>query len=397
MQPEGGVGAFVMEGRIVDVNIERWTVDFVSTFDQKYYLNVQVGSPYMHSQRGEGIYAVPEVGAKCMLCIPSDGPPPFILSFIMPLETIPDTRTDESSAGPSTGKGAVENPTPSDASLAGGRARAKPGDIYLKGRDGNFAILHRGGVLQIGSTAMAQRLYIPLGNIITDISQSYHHYNVGGAINWEVSSGPSEENPHTTWKQTFRLRANEELASVRVAVGSLKDLVGPPIGQVGFNQIGAEQIGASANPVIYEVTFSPEQLENDSGAPASGANKATRLQFAFDKAGGAYLWSAGSVVLAVKKKLRIVADDDIIVESKTQIQFKGKTMRVEGSSGLELKGDVVRIGPASDSVAHVGSVVTVTIPPGTPLSAPVSPGSPALALPIKLTGLIVTGRDNIKV
>src|SRR5688572_9587611 len=249
-QPEGAVGAHIMEGQVVDINLVNWTVDVVTKFDQKYYLNIQVSSPYAHFNRGEGFYAMPDIGAKCHVCIPSDGPPPFVLDFIMPQETI-DGASEDAPDGTDGGKGGVTQEATA-ASFAGGRRRAKPGDIGITNRDGSFVRLHRGGVLQIGSTELAQRLYIPLQNLISDISQNYEHQNTGGSINCFIAQGESSSNPPTVCRHTYRLLANDAKATVRVAIGKVSDVISEPdvetrsdLSQLGF--------GGASQPTVCEV------------------------------------------------------------------------------------------------------------------------------------------------
>src|SRR3972149_11803698 len=58
-QPEGAVGAHILEGQVVDINLVNWTVDVVTKYDQKYYLNIQVASPFAHFNKGEGIAEKP--------------------------------------------------------------------------------------------------------------------------------------------------------------------------------------------------------------------------------------------------------------------------------------------------------------------------------------------------
>jgi hypothetical protein len=396
-QPQGVVGAVIVEAKIIDLNIARWTVDVVTSFDQKFYLNVQVSSNYMNPTRGEGIYIFPEIGSKCHVCIPSDGPPPFVLDFIMPQETLPDTSTEEAPTGTNSLGGATQSPE-TDATFAGGRRRPKPGDIVIRGRDGNFAILHRGGVLQLGASSLAQRIYIPLQNIIKDISQNYHHHNVGGSINWAVATGPSEDNPPTSWKQTLRLHANEEKATIRIARGTWRDFV-PEHKDGTDNQSEISELALGEDdPIIYEVTIAPEEISADDGCITPDTGKKTKLRYFFDKGGGAYLGAVGNVLLATKGKLRVKALDDIEVTTEKSLRMSAQSLaRIDGGGVLELAGDVVKIGPAAADVAHVGSIVEVSFPIGQPITGPMAPGSPGLALPVKATGTVTRGRANVKV
>lgn len=395
-QPEGIGAATIIEGKVVDNNPVLWTVDVISQFDQKWYLNVQVGSPYMHAKRGEGIYAMPEIGAKCHVCIPSDGPPPFILDFIMPRESILDATSDEAPEG-------TEEIT--DSTFAGGRQRAKPGDIMVRGRDGNFVVLHRGGVLQVGASELAQRIYIPLNNLVSDISQNYRHYNTGGSINWFLAAGESETNPSTIKKDTFRLLAGDARATIRVAYGPLKDVVAEPsngatsdLNQLG---IGTEEDG----PVVMEVVIAPEGFGPDNGSPNGDTPNQTVLRYFFDKLGNVFMRSESNVLLMVRKRLRIIADDNIeITTNKSFILTVSDTARIDGGDLLELTAGVTKINGGTKPVAHVGSVVEcrITIPL---VSTPAAPGSPVTILPINpltgqpqtVKGTIISGNPTVQV
>lgn len=393
-QPEGVAAATIIEGKIIDVNPTLWTVDVFSQFDQKWFLNVQVSSPYMHSKRGEGIFAMPEIGAKCHVCIPSDGPPPFVLDFIMPQESILDATTPDAPEG-------TEGAT--NSTFAGGRFRAKPGDIIMRGRDGNFVVLHRGGVLQIGASELAQRIYIPLKNLISDISQNYRHYNTGGSINWFIASAESESNPPTIKKDTYRLLAGDARATIRVAYGPLKDVVPEPkngatsdLSQLGIG-IGED------NPIVLEVVVAPEGFGADSGNPDADTPKQTVLRYFFDKNGNAFLRSEGSVLLMTRKKLRIVSHDNIDITTKKSFSLTvEETTRIDGGDLLELTAKITKINGGSKPTAHVGAIVEcqITIPlvttnaiPGQPCLIP--PINPLTGQPQVLKGTIVTGNPTV--
>jgi len=401
LQPEGAVGAHILEGKVVDINLKLWTVDVISQFDQKWYLNVQVASPYMHSNRGDGIYVMPEIGAKCHVCIPSDGPPPFVLDFIMPQEGM--ARPDV----PDQGDGAQDPNT--EASFHGGRVRPKPGDIYMRGRDGQFVILHRGGVLQIGSSELAQRIYIPLQNLVTDISQNYRHYNAGGSEGWFLAAGESETNPPTIRRDTYRLLAGDALATIRVTKGKAKDFITAVDGDEisGQEQIGMGSAGSKDNPLIYEVAISPDGFAPDTGTPEASAAKTTVLRYVVDKQGGVTLAADGGVFLYTRKKLRIVAQDSIDIVTKKNFSLTvSETARIDGGKLLEINGKVVKINGGSKPVATVGSLVEISI--GLPLSSltPAAPGAPVLMGPTgkptaagfpqpTLQGIITTGNPTI--
>lgn len=386
-QPEGAGVPMILEGKVVDNNTVLWTVDVVSQFDAKKFLNIQVGSPYMHSKRGEGIYAMPELGSKCHVCIPSDGCPPFVLDFIMPSEATYD--------------GAEEGPT--DSTYAGGRVRAKPGDIVARGRDGNFVILHRGGVLQIGASELAQRIYIPLQNLISDISQNYRHYNTGGSENWFIATAESEENPPTIWKGTYRLLAGDARATIRIAYGPLRDDVGEP-GDGASSDLS--QLGIGSSPIVMEVAIAPDGFGADDGSTNGKTVDQTVLRYFFDKDGNAFMRSEGSVLLMSRNKLRVVSEDNIDIRTKKNFTLVVQgTSRIDGGKLLELTGKVTKINGGSKPTAHVGSLVEcrVTLPlmgivgPGVAAGSTVTilPLNPITGQPQTVKGTILSGNPTV--
>lgn len=394
-QPEGAVGAHVMEGQVVDINLMNWTVDVISKFDQKFYQNIQVGSPYMHFNRGEGIYVMPDIGAKCYVCIPSDGPPPFVLSFIMPMETI-DGASEDAPGGTDGGKGGVTQEATA-ASFAGGRTRAKPGDITIRNRDGSFIVLHRGGVLQIGASELAQRIYIPLQNLISDISENYRHHNVGGSINWFVAHGESSTNPPTVCRHTYRLLANEEKATVRVAIGKLSDVIREPEESVRSDLSNA---GFGAEPTICEVVVAPEGISADDGAVSEDTRKKSVLRFFFDKAGNTLYRTKGSIVLRAGGKLRahITGDVSLTGDANLAAEFGG-TGRLTVKNGLDISGGVVRVNGGKAPVARVGSTVTMTVVAPIPITVVVAgvPSPGTILTGAVFTGIVTTGNPTILV
>jgi len=390
-QPQGFGHVAIMECIIIDLNIRNWTVDVISKFDQKQFLDIQVGSPYMHSNYGEGIYAYPDVGAKCHVCIPSDGLPPYILDFIMPQETLDSTATDEAPAGTQS-RGAVTQDADQDSTFAGGRPKPKPGDIYLRGRDGSFIVMHRGGVLQMGSTQVAQRIYIPLNNVVMDLSQNYRHYNMGGSINWLVDSAAAEENNPTSFMQTFRLFAPEENASVRVALGRVKDYVREKSGDAGA-QSEISQLEIDENDIVCEVDIAPHAFEANSGSTVRGVIEASTLRYFLTKAGDVALRTSGALLVKVAKKLWLISGDDMLLKSGGNLNLEAEgIVRVIGGKLMEVgtRGGTMKLNAGTNPVAHVGSTVTIAI--GAPLTITGTVVVPPSPTPLPFTGIIASGQ-----
>ncbi len=388
--PEGPGMPLVHEAKILDVNMVNWTVDCVTVFDQKRFFDIQVASPYLHSNRGEGIYVVPEVGAKCLICLPSDGPPPFVLAFIMPAETLTDTASNEAPAGTESNAQQARGST-----FRGGRGKGKPGDIVLRGRDGNFVVMHRGGVLQFGATELSQRICVPLGNLVTDISQNYNHFNTGGSVNWGLRPGSPEENPETEYRHTFRAYANDEYADIRVALGKVHVPVPEPTGDTG-SSTDLSALGIGDDITVFEFALAPGGFDSDAGQPQEAQNK-TKFRMFIDRAGGAMLRAEGSVSVRTKKKLRIRADEGFEVYTKESITMTADgPVRIQGKS-LELgtDGGTVSINGGTKPVAHVGSQILITTV--VPIPIKTSSGEGVILSGAVFSGSVSTGNPTVKV
>lgn len=404
---EGFTAAQVVQCQVVDVNLTNWTVDCISQFDRKKYFNIQVSSPYMHYSNGEGIYTVPEVGAVCMVCIPSDSSPMFVLSFVMPHAAI-NTATEDAPEGTTGQKGAPQKYA-TDATFSGGRPVPKPGDIILKNRDNNFVILHRGGVLQIGATELSQRVFIPLNNLIMDISGNYAHHNTGGTILWGVQEGPSENSPPCLYTHNFRVRANDAEADVRVRVGEVRAPIGEPPGDAGDTEdLAGLEIGDDPkdNPIICEVAVANKGFNTGTGEPATATVfKDTVLRFFFDRKGGTFLRCKGSLLVSSKSKIKIKALDSISIEGKSFDLTLNDGADINGGAYTHIKGDIVRLGQGAAPVARQGDIVTVVIPPSIiPVQGIVGgpPGPAASGAPVtgfvlggQLVGTITSGNSRV--
>lgn len=360
-QPEGSIPSFIWEARVFNVNMTNWTVDVATVFDQKVMLDVQVASPYMHPYSGEGFYIVPEVGAKCLVCTPSDGPPPFVLAFIMPMETIPDTTSEEAPAGTAPESGSAQGS--SDYTYAGGRTRGKPGDIVARTRDGNFMILHRGGVAAFGASPLAQRICVPLNNLVTDISQNYNHFNSGGAINWGVQDKGSND-PEAEWRHTLRVFANDTYADLRFDMGKVRKPVPEPVGDEG-ETIPNTQLGIGTDePTVFEMVLCRGGFDDVGDFKADAED--VKLRVFFDRGGNAMARFEGAVNVRIKKKMRLTVDDNIQIFCKKNVSIEADgTVTFNGKKGFNLgtgnPGGAVTLNGGSKPVATVGSTVRVAI------------------------------------
>lgn len=185
--------------RIMNVNLNDWTVDCVAEHAGKKYFDVQVMSPYLHYSNGEGIYTVPEVGALCWVCLPSMG------------------RADAAFV---LGYGACWDEE--EESFRNGRQNLNPGDIMMSTRDENFIILRRGGVVQIGSTPICQTMFIPIQNVMKQFCESYELATFGGELLWTTDRDDktTDGDAPTTLTLNVKNKANEPAQAAQLVIGS---------------------------------------------------------------------------------------------------------------------------------------------------------------------------------
>ncbi len=399
MHGQGSDPADIIQGRIININLVRWTVDVFSTFDRKRYLDVPLSSPYLHYSNGEGLSVIPDIGALCYLCTPGDSSGPFVLCFTMPHESFDSATADSPKGTRSHGTDAGSG----DATFAGNRPKGKPGDIGLRGRDGNFVMLHRGGVLQVGANELAQRIYIPLGNLVTDIAENYQMFSGGGTISWGIQDGPSREKYPSQYLHTFRIFANDKHADVKLAMGR------------GYNPTrddNANTGNTDENPTVFEFTVKPQGFDGVTGDVVEGGEE-IKLTFRADKEGNVYLATKGALKLKSEKKFELVLDEGFDVSSPKPIAFRSKeSVEIVGEVSVHVKGKVVRLGPGKRPAASQGDLVTsfimampfVLVPdltsagplvPGKPVIGILSIAPPSLLPPMGIPGSITSGEPTV--
>lgn len=225
MIQRGSNAVTIEEGRIINVDMAHWTADVLTKNSQRQLIDLQWANPYFHFAGGEGIFVMPEVGAVVQVCMPSDSPP-FILCFVTTFEREATNSSDTiGGASASLQPDDAQEGEPREVTFRSGRPKLEQGDIMLRTRDGNNVWLHRGGVLEIGSTKIARRFYIPLLNYIRDVCENYEMKSLAGEMAWNVFR--ADQNPSGSAEAQFTLAsrnfAQDEFASVFVRVGHVDD------------------------------------------------------------------------------------------------------------------------------------------------------------------------------
>lgn len=272
--------AVIESGRVIDVDIDTYTLSVTTQFTKKPQSGVSFATPYQHFAEGEGIYFMPEVGSLCWVCFPSDGSRPFVLSWA--------AASDEGN-------------------FKSKKMDLNPGDIYLGTRDGNFLILRRGGVLQIGGGPLAQRMYLPINNTIRDFCENYKLHTLGGDLEWTIKR---EENT-TDGKRPASLRVHaREFANDPKPVAEL--------------EIGSHQ-GDEATILSLNIKASGE----------TGADR--KISLSFTKEGNAVWDVQQDVSWTVKRNFSLSAEEDVAIEAGTTLQLNGETVEATSSGDMNLK------------------------------------------------------------
>jgi len=276
-----------------------YTVSVISAHTSKEFNDLQVGMPYYHNANGEGIWVMPEVGAKCVICRASDSTPPFVMCFL----AIPNvTESEDGDAVRSTPSGG----STTDVSFKGKRITAQPGDIVLTTRDENFLVLHRGGVLQLGATDIAQRMYLPIGNAIRDVCENYSMDTLGGNLQWTVER--QENDPSGNAPVTYHLTVGE-FAQDRKASVSVRHF----------------RSGDTGNRNAWEVVVAKNGIDRDTGEVSSAKYK---LTVALD----------GTKTEVIGSDCSVTVDGTYDVSSTGNLTLKSdQNAKLEGGSEVRIK------------------------------------------------------------
>ena len=347
---EGYDSVHIETGTVVNVNVRNYTVDFITQYSSKHIPDVRIMAPYLHFNNGEGFTVIPEVGATAAICIPSDGDPAFVLGFIAAAEmdhakvdedlesklSEPGVETeddiDSQNTTDSGGSTAPADGSPTGAGFRSGRPILNPGDMLWQGRDENFVAMRRGGVLQLGSTNICQRAYIPLLNIIRDFSENYELNTAAGTFSWRT--GRVEDDPGGQAPTEYQILAHEyaqdEFASIKIEFGSLDNEETPPEGDKTFIQ----------------VTIAPQAIDRKDGTVEGDPMYVLRL----DKAGNTYMMQAGTRTVEIK------VDDNLTVDGNRTELIKGNDEeKVDGDKKTEIGGTHEQKGGATSKETWGGN------------------------------------------
>ena len=134
-------------------------------------------TPVLLSPNGQGIWFLPEVGTRVLVGTIGKGTRNEY-TFMIGAAYAVDQDPFDDDANAIKDDGTEETPASPD--FRNNRPVLQMGDIVLSSSDRNFVIMRKGGIIEVGATQMAKRFYIPLQNVIRDLSQIYEMQNSAG-------------------------------------------------------------------------------------------------------------------------------------------------------------------------------------------------------------------------
>ncbi len=319
----------IEDATVVDVNKNNYTCSVITVHSSKRFDDIQLGSPYFHNANGEGASVLPEVGAFCKLCRGSDTTPPFIMCFIaLPAvrESSDGTPTRSTSAGGST----------TDVSFKGRRLDLQPGDMCWATRDENFIILRRGGVVQIGSTDLAQRIYVPINNFIHDVCENYTMDTLGGNLRWNVERVENDPGGNAPISHVFTLNefAQDEKASIMVRHMPPGDAEG-------------------GDKSAWEVVVAKNKIDRQTG---EFSDETYMLQVMFD---GTKVEVTADYELHVKGDFTVSVDGDAAITAQGKAKLEGGTEARIKAPQIITEGSNLLGGPGATSPGVLGDQLLI--------------------------------------
>ena len=302
--------------RVQAVNVRDYTVDVLTEVTSKPLIGVPIMTPLNHPEHMGGINFLPEPGSSCYICFADDGSY-FVLGFFV------------------TG-GLVDPAVSPGPTFTGGRDPLEPGDICMATVDGNSVIVRRGGLVQIGSNGLCQRLYIPGRNIIRDYFQRYHGVSPLGEIEWghaELTKAEDLDNGNTAVAVRYNIKRKIQ-----------EDVTEKPYTlELRFGVLNDSNVDTTSNGKNHLFANDGLKAQTGIGLPTGEGtlsftiynhnDNANKVVYAFQlsRQGDTFVMSDGHVHMEFAKTVYVYAGDNITIEAGG-----GKVVTVRVSSGGQI-------------------------------------------------------------
>lgn len=312
----GSQSAQVFRAQILNVNTRDYTVDVqYESYPYSKHFDIPWMVPYLHQNQGEGMVIMPEVASTVWVCVPSEtGKDAFVLGWTPVQET---------------------------GTYRAGRDLLNPGDFHFKTRDGNFLFLRRGGIVQIGSTPVCQRLYIPIRNIIRDLAENYELSTPAGDLTWKVARTEDQGDGHLACLFTLGCKEFSD---------------DPNQDPLAVLKIGSHGEG-------NDTILSLETRDKGGGSVKTSLSISKSGKVTWTVQDDVTFDIKGNVTTTIGKKMTVTSSQDMSLESKANALLKAIEVHVSGGAAkLDLTGSAAALNAAAVNLGDAAFPVAVAHP-----------------------------------
>lgn len=322
----------VFKARVLAVDKVRCTMTVLGENNERFD-GIPLPSHYVGS-KGQGSFWTPEQNSILYLCSPSDGVAPFVVAGCALPREQGDDDTDQDD-------------------FRQARPVLNEGDqVVASSDDGNFIILRKGGVIEIGASQTAQRLYVPVNSMIMDFCQDYQLQTTGGILSWKTRRDDTSHGGGTKTPAEFRLQIKEftgEDPLVDLGFGRIQDedderLVGGGDGEIVARLLINDRfrfwIDKSGN-VMHYVHGETVTEHNGKVVERYTKNKFQQVLGTFQsRIGSRHATVSGEDYLEVGGSRTVVVKGDLneTIEGTYKRNVKGYTDDIDGSRETSVRG-----------------------------------------------------------
>lgn len=263
---------------------------------------------YGHPDEGAGSGNLPEIGAKCVLLYPSDGSPPVVISYEMPL-------------------GYQEM-------YKGGLPQLDNGDQFLLSTGHGYVIVRASGIVELGSGPTCAIQCIPLDNLLRMYFGNLEMISTLGRVVW---SGD---------KNTAQL------------------LIGVATAKGGYDQVTL-RVGCVKNGV-HATSPNMADAEDINFELIIGENASTTIFGLHISGDGKYSTESGDAAFVIRGSYEITADDHITiktlksfnVEANEQIVTETKNVSMTYHTEFKITQDKLQMLKLKNGKVYIGDKPT---------------------------------------
>ena len=325
----------VKKASIVAVDKLKWTCTALEEGGDSGPIEDIPINPINIGKDGSGMYYLPEVGSSVWLAKTD-----LLGSFILMGCSLPfdgDALDDSVS---------LDN----DHSMA--REQLEPGDIKISGTPESKILVKKSGTIEIGSSAMAKRFYLPLTNFIRDFCIRYEQITAGGGFSfktndsdqsWGTITSPVVADPTSQngiENVTIGKTPTKFNLTVKEFAQDLDPVLELQVGRVDLDTHDKLIGGQSWKDIVFELLL---HNPNPNVEEQTGQKKGGSVRIYMDKRGTINSAFFGSRFTKIHETDTLVAaNDKRVVSGLDSLTTQTRSIDVAQSDRLSVKGIATR-------------------------------------------------------